>query len=78
MRGEGRMKVEAGREWADPSQQSQEPQMLEEQERPSSGPFRGSVVLPTPRFWTSDLRNSEEINFSCFKPLIYRNLLWQL
>ena len=28
---------------------------LEEQERPSFGPFRGSVVLPKPRFWTSDL-----------------------
>lgn len=78
MRGEGHMKVEAGRERPDPSQRSQKPQILEEQERPSSGPFRGSVVLPKPRFWTSDLRNSKEINFSCFKPLIYGNLLWQL
>lgn len=41
MRGEGHMKVEAGWEWADPSQQSQEPQMLEEQERTSSGPSEG-------------------------------------
>lgn len=50
---------QTGRTWPQ-AQDSWSPQKLGEQEGPSPGACRGSVVLPTAGFWTSGLRTVRE------------------
>lgn len=53
---------------------SWQPEKLRGKEGPCSRSFRGSMALPTARFWASSHQNCEKISLSCFGHPVCRNL----